>query len=328
MAQAGAPGGGAVPGGGAAQQFLAIQPAQLAALADMLRGGGGATRLRRMTEATPGAWLEHRRHFTKVVELQNWDDLRQRRELAASIQEKAGNAILDIDVANFATIDALIAEIATRFMPVAAGATARSNYYSARQLPTESAREWHTRLRELFHLAYPNDNPNDHPQCMDLFVTGLHNSSVKFFVGSQHVPDFNQALTIAERSETAFKREKTQQGGINALTMGLNAMDVGGARTGLACYFCSDMFNVTNAHTKSNCPYWKAAKQMYYSENGAGTRPNPSGAGPALAIPNGRSSNQRRFRRNGRGSKPKRAVNAVTIDPPVVADSSDEDAGN
>ena len=322
--------GGGPPAGGAAAApgLVALQPAQLQALADMLRAGGpGATRLRRMTEATPGAWMEHRRHFAKVVELQNWNDLRQRRELLASIQEKAGNAIIDIDVAAFVDIDALLTAVEARFMPAAAGSTARSNYNSARQLPTESVREWHTRLRELFNLAYPNQNPNDHAHCLDLFVQGLANANVKFFVGSQDIPDFHTALTMAERSETASKRSTSSAGNVHALTDQINAMDFNGRpRQALACYFCSDMFAVSNPHTKSNCPYWKAAQSLFLSENGRPQQSAPSQA----AAPSGRQANHRKGNKHFK-RKPKRSVNAVQAPPPaaaLLADSSDEEAGN
>ena len=106
--------------------------AQLLLLAQLMRGG--AAKLRRMTEATPAAWLEHRRHFTQIVTLYTWDDQRQRQELVASIQEKAGNAVADILWNTHATIDLLMDAIALRFMPAAAGATARSNYQRAKQL--------------------------------------------------------------------------------------------------------------------------------------------------------------------------------------------------
>ena len=93
-----------------------------------------------MTEATPAAWLEHKCHFAQIVALQGWEDLRQRQELIASVQEKAGNAVMDLQVANYATVDLLLAAMEARFLPAAAGATARSNYQNARQLPTETTR--------------------------------------------------------------------------------------------------------------------------------------------------------------------------------------------
>ena len=101
-----------------------MNAAQLQQLAALMRGG--TAKLRRMTEATPAAWLEHRRHFNQIVTLYGWDDQRQRQELVASIQEKAGNAVSGILWNTHATINLLLNAIALRFLPAAAGATARS----------------------------------------------------------------------------------------------------------------------------------------------------------------------------------------------------------
>ena len=326
MAHAGAP------------DLVALQPEQLAQLADMLRagaGGAGTTRLRRMTEATPGAWMEHRRHFTKIVELQVWNDLRQRRELLASIQEKAGNAIIDVDIEEFPTIQELLEAVEARFMPAAAGSTARSNYNAARQLSTESVREWHTRLRELFNLAYPNQNPNNHAHCLDLFVQGLANANVKFFVGSQQIEDFHAALVAAERSETASKRTTSSAGALHALSNDMNVMNING-QSGLACYFCTDTFSVSNPHTKAHCPYFKAAKNLFMAES-QGRSPTASGGGPSHAAPP-RFPNQRRGGRNFKrgGGRPRNTNSVHALPSPAQAaaqaatldDSSENEAGN
>ena len=328
--------------GAAAPALVAMNQAQLAALAQLMRGG--ATKLRRMTEATPAAWLEHRRHFAQIVDLQNWEDLRQRQELMASVQEKAGNAVMDLQVANFATIDLLIEAMAARFLPAAAGATARSNYQNARQLPTETAREWHTRVRELFYLAYPAAVPNDQAHCLDLFVNGLVNANVRFFVASQNLADFTAALPVAERAETANRdvAGSGRQGNAGVHQLGghqhaPSVLAMGGqqpSRGPLACYFCADMFRIQAPHTKNRCPYWKAARDAYNAGAPPGAQANQAGQQHS-----GRQANQRGGRGGGRGRGSNRrqggqTVNAVGQDSPsqpppprqfaYAADSSDE----
>jgi len=265
MAHAGAP------------DLVALQPEQLAQLADMLRagaGGAGTTRLRRMTEATPGAWMEHRRHFTKIVELQVWNDLRQRRELLASIQEKAGNAIIDVDIEEFPTIQELLEAVEARFMPAAA-------------------------------------------------------------VGSQQIEDFHAALVAAERSETASKRTTSSAGALHALSNDMNVMNING-QSGLACYFCTDTFSVSNPHTKAHCPYFKAAKNLFMAES-QGRSPTASGGGPSHAAPP-RFPNQRRggrnFKRGGGRPRNTNSVHALPSSAQAAAqaapldDSSENEAGN
>ena len=304
-----------------------MQPADLQRLAQLMRGG--STKLRRMTEATPEAWLEYRRHFQKVSVLQGWDDERSRQEISAGMQEKAGNAVADILIdAPGRNIAQLLQLYSERFMPAAAGATARKNYQSAKQLPTESVREWHTRVRELFFLAYPGEDPNAQNHCLDLFVNGLHNSTVKFFVASQPLNHFHEALPIAERAETA-NRDNVGAAGrqqIGALP-GPSGGQAGGTRGPLSCYFCQDVFKVSNPHMKNRCPYFLAASRLYQAEAGA----PPAGPAPAA----GPAGNPRRRNNNRRGKKKaNNSVNAVAAPAAAAqvggedADVSSDDSGN
>ena len=312
--------GGAVPG--AAANIIAMQPADLQRLAQLMRGG--STKLRRMTEATPEAWLEYRRHFQKVALLQGWDDERSRQEISAGMQEKAGNAVADILInAPGRNIDQLIQLYSERFMPAAAGATARKNYQSARQLPTESVREWHTRARELFFLAYPGEDPNAQNHCLDLFVNGLHNNTVKFFVASQPINQFHEALPIAERAETANRDNVGAAGRQQIGALPGPSGGAGGARGPLACYFCQDVFKISSPHLKNRCPYFLAANRLFQADGGS-----PQGAATPAVLP---PSNTKR-RNNRRGKK--KGVNAIqaAAAPPAPtgeeADVSSDDSGN
>ena len=298
-------GGGGAPAAGApaaGAQLIAMQPADLQALAQLMRGG--STKLRRMTEATAEAWLEYKRHFTKIAVLQQWGDERARHELAAGIQEKAGNAVADIDVDEAGVnLDDIIEAFEERFMPAAAGATARKNYQSAKQFPTESVREWHTRTRELFFLAYPGEDPNAQNHCLDIFVNGLSNATVKFFVASQPIAAFVEALPIAERAETANRDNVGAQAGRQQIGAIPSPQGAGG-RGPLACYFCLDVFKISSPHLKNNCLYFRAANQAYQAEQRGG-QPQATGSNP--------QGGQKRNNRNRRGKKggQNRGVNAV-----------------
>lgn len=256
--------------------FIAMQPAQLQQLANMMRGP--SSKLRRMTNATPDAWLEYKRHFLKIAALQDWDDERQRQELAAGVQEKAGNAVSDIDIAAAgATIDIVIDQYQGRFMPAAAGATARINYQTAKQLPTETVREWHTRVRELFFLAYPDGVINNQHHSMDIFINGLYIPAIHFQVASQDIDNFTGCLPVAERAETANR--KTKSSGIHAMNM-RPAANTAQTSSPLAppgsgnCYFCADTFKVQNPHLKNQCPYYKTANRLFQSHRKSGKPAN------------------------------------------------------
>lgn len=283
--------------------FIAMQPAQLQALANMMRGP--STKLRRMTEATPEAWLEYRRHFVKIAQLQGWDDARSRQELAAGIQEKAGNAVSDINI-NAAGIDVddVLNMYQARFLPAAAGTTARTNYQTAKQLPTESVREWHTRVRELFFLAYPNGVIDHEHHSMDIFINGLYLPQVHFFTASQDIPHFTAALPVAERSETANRKQKQPSvHTVNARPVPNQAQANSLAPQGSGnCYFCADVFKVQNPHLKNQCPYFKTANRLYQSHK----KPTNSSASTSSNQPN------RGFNRRSRNNRQQNHVNAVT----------------
>ena len=297
--------GGAANGGGAGiPNMMAMGPNEIAMLANLMRGS--ATKLRRMTQATPAAWMEYKRHFLTVAALNHWDDLRMRRELAAGMQEKAGNAVFDIDPGEAGiTLEDLITAYEERFMPAAAGQTARKNYQSSRQLSTESAREWHTRVRELFNLAYPGEDPNDQAHCLDTYTNGLNNATVKFYVSCQPLDNFQQALSVAERAETA-NRDTSSGSRLTGITPEVNAMgsrppsSAPGAGQ-LSCYFCMDAFRVSSPHPKSLCPYFKAVRQMWQADQQPSRpAPNPS---------RGRGGR----RGGGGGGKSKKSLNSVEV---------------
>ena len=291
----------------AAAQFLAMQPADLQFLANMMRGP--STKMRRMTNATPEAWLEYKRHFQKIRALQNWNDERCRQELAAGVQEKAGNAVADIDIyAPGVDIDDIIEAYQNRFLPAAAGATARTNYSTSRQIPTENAREWHTKMRELFCLAYPDLNIDETPHAMDTYIKGLCNPQVHFFVASQHIENFSACLPVAERAETALKHSPGGlKSSINAMqTRSTNAQSNSLAPPGSGnCYFCADVFKVQNRHLKSNCPYFKAANKLFQAHKRNKQNPNQA---PASQNSNVSSTNKNKPRKK----KPNRNVNAIS----------------
>ena len=318
-----ADGGAAAPAVGAAN-FIAMQPAQLQALANMMRGP--STKLRRMTNATPEAWLEYRRHFTKIAQLQDWDDLRCRQELAAGVQEKAGNAVADINVmAVGLNINNVLDLYQARFLPAAAGTTARTNYQTAKQLPTETVREWHTRVRELFFLAYPDGVINDAHHAMDIFINGLYQPQIHFQTASQNIDNFTNALPFAERAETANKRSG-KGANIHALnfrsnqqnqnqTQNQNTLAPPGSGN---CYFCADTFRIQSPHLKNQCPYFKAANRLFQSH-----KKSPNASAPTSApASNSKQSNRRNQNR--------RNVNAVTddADADVESEADTEEQGN
>ena len=331
---------GAGAGPAAAAPVVAMNAAQLQQLALLMRGG--SSKLQRMTEA-PAAWLEHRRHFNQIITLNDWDDQRQRQEFIASIQGKAGNAISDLAWNTHPTMPLLTDAIALRFMPAAAGATARANYQRAKQLPMESTREWHTRVRELFNLAYPGQDPNAQPHALDLFVNGLYHSSVRFQVASQDIANFTAALPSAERAETASRDLPAAQrqavgggaagadGGANSIAAlaglfgGMAVGNAAGSARGkvCSCFFCREAFNISAPHLKGDIPYFAAEKEAYGKANcSAGPTDNPGKSGQGRY----KGKKSKRGKRAGEGVHALQGEGSAT--PAGQANASDSEAEN
>jgi len=163
---------------------------------------GAAGNLPKITpfkQPDPAAWRVWRRRFTIIAAQAGWANARQKSEIAAAMEDDASRAVQDIDHTVAALTPAqLLDAYEARFIPQAAGAMARGEFRNARQLPSETVVQWHTRAREVFLRAHPGQNAEDSLTLIDTYVEGLADPLVRDYV-MDHTPNtFAAALQHAE----------------------------------------------------------------------------------------------------------------------------------
>lgn len=243
---------------------------------------GGNSRLQKLESTAPQDWRVFRNHFLTVARINNWPELRQRRELQAAMTGEAALLTGDIDVEVAANIDAALATYDLRFIPPVAGQVARGEFHSASQRPDELVTQFHGRLRNLYLRAYPNVAVEESQQAISQFTMGLIDETTALFVVQRAPETFTAALNLAQvegasRMTMALRRKGAFNGTMNALQ--INALqDMGqGAQGGAPaicytqggavvtppghCWYCQ------GPHLRHECAAYLKAKAYIAAEN-------------------------------------------------------------
>ena len=200
-----APGAGAVPVMDAAQLAAMLQNIHILAqtagvmVQGAARAGTTRPKLNLFKRGSSHLWRAWRRRFYMVANENGWNDAQQRVNLAAAMDEEANQAVQDIDYnAPGMTIELLLNAYENRFMPQAAGAVARAEFKTARQLPGETVVDWHTRAREAFLRAHPQANAELDQNLIDCYVEGLSDPTIRDYTMDQQPATYAAALHAAE----------------------------------------------------------------------------------------------------------------------------------
>lgn len=277
--------------GAAAVNQVVLNADDFAAL--FRRGVGSNRKLPPLEDVDPAKWQVWKQNFEVIMEINQWDDRRARMEAFASMVGDARRAVADVQIHNCRDIDHMLQQFQDRMVPVAAGKWARAEFNTALQLPSESALQWHTRLRELFMRAYPNIRVENAAAIIDRFCVGLSDPSVREKVAHLAPDTYTDALNLAQSTiaTTLLLREQAQlsaalkarpradyyhfKGNINAmggeeeavheLAEGLHQMQIGargGARGGGAtagnCFCCEQP-----GHFMRDCPIYIKYGEMF-----------------------------------------------------------------
>lgn len=283
---------------------MAVQmtEAQFNQLLGQLRGGRNGKRLTVFNSTTGEEWLAWKETFLKTRELNDWDNVVSRNQLAAAIEGPARRMVSDIPT-NAGNYGDLLARYESRFLPAAASRLAVTSFQSASQTEEETEIEWHTRLRELFVRAYPNDGIEDSRLLIDHYIRHLKSPSILDHCYMQNPGTYAAALTCATNKAGALQVVKQAASGGTVKpnsTLTLSSMSVA-KKEGLACWVCG-----SPDHFQRNCPvaaFQGGARQG----RGGGGRGGRGGAGRGGGQGNGRNkgsnNNNNPGGSSGRGKK-------------------------
>ena len=245
---------------------------------------GGRKKLSIFTSAKDHEWRGWRENFAIVAEINDWNDLRQRQEAAAAMEGAAKRAVSDINhTAPGTTINRLLDAYEARFITQASSDMARVTFIKAKQKNEETILQWHTRTRELFVRAYPNQVIDTSRTLIDQFILGLHNPKIIEHVWDRRPATFSAALeeasnkvaslaVIANRSHAGSTGASggvhiKQEPGIHAFSRD-NRFDkkkTPNKKTDRACWNCDQ-----KGHLIANCPHPDLPR--HWSDNAAGAR--------------------------------------------------------
>jgi hypothetical protein len=262
----------------------------------------------------PVDWSIWRANFELACTINDWQPVRARRELAASMAGQAKLWVRDIaigDGAGALAVGGLLDAYEARFRPAAAGDLARVTLRDARQNDTEVVLAWHARARDLYCRAYPNQDAaavEASQDLRDIFILGLADPAVRAKTWEARPATYAAALESATNfSAGALVLTQRQPQGVAAVKIkqepGINAIHAVGQQprdtSHLECFFCK-----RKGHVRRTCAMWNEARQFFLA--GQGNRP---GADRSFDSRRGRGHGGAPPARGGRGGPPPRGNN-------------------
>ena len=217
----------------------------------------GFRRLTIFTSAEGAEWRVWRRNFVTIIAINEWADLRARRELASAMEGAASRAVSDLDVTTFANVTLTLDAYEERFIPRAAAQLARAEFDRARQASNETVLQWHTRLREIFSRAYPERVATNDRPLIDKFTIGLVDSALARHMLDHQPASFSQALQTAQSKQATedlmAARFPNQAPSISAMN------HQGGRPAGTSgCWYCQEP-----GHNRSDCSKFLQQKEIF-----------------------------------------------------------------
>lgn len=213
-------------------------------------------------------WLVFKRHFINCADLNNYDDREKRLALAGAMTGKAALATMDINVdAAGATFHDVLTAFESRFLPAAASQLSRVKFDGARQGPSETILNYHSRMRSLFNRAYPD--AGDDVILIRRFIMGLRRRELRMQEMRDYPATYARALEIAQNEASVIQMVKVTE--LGAAASAEEPMEIGALdeiRKDMApkkgpCHFCGKP-----GHWKKDCLLLKKSKALQNPGNG------------------------------------------------------------
>ena len=227
--------------------------------------GGGGRRPPILEKSDAVSFKIWRNNFQTVVDINEWEVQRAKREAKAALTDEAAALAHDIDIQpanNAFTLAHLLEAYEARFVSPAASALAVSEFQVAKQEPLEPAVKFHSRLRGLYMRAYPA-NADGHNANLDLinhFITKLKNSDTRMHCFTANPQTYANALAAAQLHESALLKQKAVRSFIGSVDDGdgdaeINAMN---PNRKITCWYkpCG------GAHSAHDCLMLKEAQEL------------------------------------------------------------------
>ena len=110
---------------------------------------------------------------------------------------------MDIPITGPETAKETLDEYQRRFLPESDSQLLRAQFACVVQLSNESVQKLHTRMRVLYHLAYPDTSTRNDIFLIERFITALNNREVQNHVRRRKPLTYAASLAAANE-ETSF----------------------------------------------------------------------------------------------------------------------------
>jgi hypothetical protein len=237
---------------------LAMTAAQFQTLLTAVAPRAQGRKTTSFASGDPVEWKTWRSGFEVIANINAWGPARAKQEIRAALEGNAARIIGDINFNAPADAAALLDIYEARFLPAAAGRMARAEFTKITQSADETLLQWHSRCREHFIRAFPNEGPEASQRLRDQFVVGITDEIV-----STHVYD-------VDPNTYALALESAQKKSASRLIYGNRSGAAGGGLHGMerdekrgACHFCGDL-----SHFQRDCKLWTKAKGILLDGQG------------------------------------------------------------
>jgi len=156
-----------------------------------------------LTEVDPIQYTSFKKCFKRVVRLNEWDDITSVLKLATCIRDNAGRTIDHLEFSDFNNLEQAFAAIDKVYLNPAGIEFYKATFKQAVRNPQETLIQWHTRCRELYLRAYPEDDEFDQePDLKDKFVLQIRDRTLSTQLKASDGYEnwtFTDVLTRAQR---------------------------------------------------------------------------------------------------------------------------------
>ena len=239
-------------------------------------------------------FLAWRAQFQAIAVYNRWSDDEAKTVALAHMVGLALEAIIDINAKNpLESLESFLDQYQNRFLPKSESQVLRTQFNYIVQLPTESVQKLHSRLRVLYHLAYPNPKDRSEITLVERYIQALNNRVVQSHVRRRKPQTYSDALDCAQE-ETSFvlldnlthapggpQQPQPSDTSFVGAIRGRPALRGGANRTtpsGRQCFYCGEV-----GHMKEKCPIrlrdLLRSKGMFRNQKFRGSRGASSATG-------------------------------------------------